>query len=335
MSGFTFDLSGGMADAVFGKCQNPIKMLIEKRGEAFEQKSLLKELFKMDTVSNYGTELHSMTSMQGFEPGPANGAFPSDDMEEGYSKFLKAVTWRDRFTLSSDAVEDGLTLDLKKKPVQFMAAYERTREDFGACIYAGAMSGKSSVRYGKMKFDICGADGLPIFHQEHVNKIDGVKQCNLFSDEFSVEALDAVESEMHLFKDDRSKLLAVNPDTILIAEDPVLKRKVFEAIGSDKDPATSENAYNYQYGRWNVIIWPYLNRFLEKGLKPWIVMDSKYNQEYEGAVWHDRRPLHIESYVDKGTKANVWDGSSRFNATFFDWRFAALGGMASGKALVG
>ena len=43
----------------------------------------------------------------------------------------------------------------------------------------------------------------------------------------------------------------------------------------------------------------------------------------------------MKSFIDNGTDANVWTGRSRYNATFFDWRFAALGGMAGGKALVG
>ena len=331
---FTFDLTGGMADAVFGKCQNPIKMFIEKRGEEFEKNSLLKDLFKMDNVSTYGSEIHSMGSFGDFEPVAPSGAYPHDSVEEGYSKLLKPVTWKKSFSLSAEAMEDGQLIDLTAKPAGFMTAYERGREKFGAAIYAGAMSGKSAITYGGMSFDICSADGKPLFHQEHVNKIDGGKQCNLFSDEFSVDSLDAAETEMHQFNDERGEALDVEPDTILIADDAQLKRTVFEVIGSDKNPMTSENAFNYQYGRWNVIIWPYLNRFLTKGLRPWMLVDSKYNQNYGGAVWHDRLPLHMKSEIDSNTDANVWRGRSRYNATFYDWRFACLGGVADGKALV-
>ena len=331
---FTFDLSGGLADATFGKCQNPIKMFIEKRGEEFEKKSLLKDLFKMDNVDNYGAEIHSMGSFGDFEPAENNGAIPYDTVEEGYSKFLKAVTWLKGFSLSAESMEDNQQLDLKQKPAGFMTAYERSREKFGAAIFAGAMSGKTAITFGKKSFEICAADGRPLFHQEHENKIDGGKQCNFFSDEFSVDALDAAETEMHQFNDERGECLDVEPDTILIPDDAHLKRTVFEVIGSDKNPMTSENAFNYQYGRWNVIIWPYLNRFLEKGLRPWMLMDSKYNQTYGGAVWHDRLPLHMRSCIDNNTGANVWTGRSRYNATFYDWRFACLGGVAGGKALV-
>ena len=334
MSGFTFDLEKGMADAVFGKCQNPIKYFIEQRGEEFEKNSLLKSLFHMATIDNYGAEIHTMGSMSGFEPGVANSAYPAASLEESFSKFIKMVEWKNSFSLSASAMEDGVMMDLTDKPAHFMTSYERTREKFGAKIFAGAMAGKKSIQYGKMHFDITGADGRPLFCKEHPSKFNDSKQCNVFSDEFSVEALDAVESEMHLFKDDNGEILDVAPDTILIPEDPVLKRQVFAVIGADKDPVTSNNGFNYQYGRWNITVWPYLNQFLEKGLKPWMLIDSAFNQKYKGAVWLDRIKLAVKSTIDDNTDANVWRGRSRYNAGINDWRFAALGGFAGGEALV-
>lgn len=334
MPGFTFDIETGLADKVFGKCQHPIRMFIERRGEEFEKRTNLPSLFMMETTENYGNVLSGMTSMKGFEPVGNNGAHPADSIEEGYSKFLGAVTWKDSFSLSAESIEDGQMTDLKKAPAAFMVGYERTREKFGAALYAGAMQGKTSVEFRGRNFDICGADGKPIFCTEHVNKVDKATQCNMFSDEFSIDALDAVESEMHLFTDDNGEILDLEPDTILIPEDPVLKRQVFAVIGADKDPVTSNNAFNYQFGRWNVTVWPYLNQFLEKGLKPWVMVDSKYNQTYGGGVWHDRLKLKLTSDIDRNTDANVWYGRSRYNATFYDWRFAALGGVAGGKALV-
>ena len=45
MAGISFTEGSGVNDSVFGKCQAPIRMFIEKRGEAFEQMSMLKHLF--------------------------------------------------------------------------------------------------------------------------------------------------------------------------------------------------------------------------------------------------------------------------------------------------
>ena len=96
---------------------------------------------------------------------------------------------------------------------------------------------------------------------------------------------------------------------------------------------SANNAFNYQYGRWNVIVWPYLNQFVTKGTSPWVLLDSKYNETYGGAVWNDRVQLEVRSTIDENTDANVWRGRSRFNATFDDWRAFAAGGIASGNDL--
>ena len=43
MANITFSEGSGVNDSVFGKSQEPIKMFIEKRAEAFEAQSIMKE----------------------------------------------------------------------------------------------------------------------------------------------------------------------------------------------------------------------------------------------------------------------------------------------------
>ena len=107
------------------------------------------------------------------------------------------------------------------------------------------------------------------------------------------------------------------------------------ASGADKDPNTSNNGFNFQFGRWNVVVWPYLNQYITAGTSPWIVMSSGYNKEYGGAVWLDRVNLEVRSRIDEGNDANVWQGYARFTAGFNDWRFAAVGGVSTGTQLIG
>ena len=138
---------------------------------------------------------------------------------------------------------------------------------------------------------------------------------------------------MQDFRGDNNEVLDVSPGTILIPNDYQLKKQVFATIGADKDPATANNGFNYQFGRWSVVIWPYLNQFLSKGLKPWILLDKDYNQQKAGAVWLDRTKLEVHSKI-ADNDANQWNGYARFIAGFNDWRFACLGGMAGGTQLI-
>lgn len=328
-----FSEGSGLQDSIYGKCQAPIRMFLEKRGEQFEQESVLKDLFLMGKSENYGDLMTTLTAMSGFDPVGENGAYPTDGMQEGFKKLLVYETWKDSFRISAEIIEDSKLLDLKKQPQAFMTSYNRTRELFGAALYGGAIKGDKTVKYRGKSFDITAADGEALFSGAHPAMVRGKKQSNLFSDAFSVDALGRLETKMHLFRGDSDEILDVAPDTILIPEDADLKKAVFAAIGADKDPVTANNAFNYQYGRWTVIVWSYLNQYLADGTAPWVLLDSKYNQLYGGAVWNDRIKLAVRSTVDENTDANVWRGRSRFNATFNDWRFAAVGGVAGGDTL--
>lgn len=331
----TFSEESRVNDSIYGNCQGAVKLFLEKRGEQFEQQSVIKDLFVMDTSENFGEMLTSMTAMDGFQPVGENGAYPIDGMQEGYSKMMRFETWKDSFSISQEMVEDAKLMDMKKQPAAFMTGYHRTRELFGAAIYGGAIQGKTAVKFRGKNFDIAAADGMSLFNVGHKPKVKGPAQSNMFSDAFSVDALGRAETAMHLFKGDDDNILDVAPNTILIPEDADLKKAVFAAIGADKDPVTANNAFNYQYGRWNVIIWSYLNQFVKAGTKPWILLDSAYNDTYRGAVWTDRIKLNVRSTIDDNTDANVWRGRSRFNATFNDWRFACIGGVAGGTSLAG
>ena len=328
-----FSEGSGLNNSVYGNVQAPIRMFIEQRGEAHEQTSILKNLFLMGKSENFGDSFTAMTAMEGFQAVGENGAYPNDGIQEGFSKFMQYTTWKDQFKISMEMIEDSKLMDLKKQPAAFMTSYGRTRETFGAALYGCAISGQTSMKFNKGTFDLTSADGCSVFHKAHPSKVKGDTQSNLFSNAFDVDALGNAETAMQNYRGDNDNILTVAPDTILIPNDAKLKKDVFAAIGADKDPLTSNNAFNYQFGRWTVIVWPFLNKYIKKGTKPWVLLDSKYNETYGGAVWNDRIALAMKSYVDENTDANIWKGRARWNACFNDWRFACVGGIAGGTDL--
>ena len=314
MANITFSEGSGVNDSIFGKTQTAVRMLIEKRGEQFERESIVNRVFKKDKTSHWAEKYTSLTAMDGFRVAGENGAYPTDGQEEGYSKVLE-------------------TVDLRKKPAGFVTAYYRTREKLGAALLGGAIKGDSSAAYGGGTFDLKTSDGQTLFYSAHPAKLKGDTQCNLFSDAFSADALGMLEVKMQNTRGDNDEILDVAPDTILIPNIHSLKKAVFAAIGADKDPDTANNGFNYQFGRWNVIVWPYLNQFITAGTSPWLLMDSRYNQEYGSLIWLDRVPLDVRSTVDENTDANVWRGYARFTAGFHDWRGIACAGVSGATDL--
>ena len=333
MANITFSEGSGLNDSIYGKSQAPIRMLIEDRAEAFEEKSILKELFMFDKSTHWAEKYTSMTAMDGFDPVGENGAYPVDGYQEGFSKTLEHMTWKNSFSISREIMEDGKLLDLKKKPDAFVKSYYRTREYLGAALFGGAMQGSTKIKFRGREFDVTGADGSTLFATNHKSKIKHGTQSNWFSNEFSSDTLSYVEERMQNFTGDNGELLDVCPNAIIIPNDAMLKKAVFEVIGADKDPLTSNNGFNFQFGRWNVLVWNYLNQFITEGTKPFIIADLDYNNEYGGAIFTDRTALDVRSDIDENTDANVWRGYARFTAGFNDWRAFALGGITGGTNL--
>ena len=335
MANIVFTEASGLQDSIYGKSQAPIRMFIEKKAEAFENESAIKQIFAMGTSKHWAEKYTSMTAMDGFQPVGENGAYPVDGMQEGFDKTFVHETWKDSFAISREIIEDSMLIDLKKKPAGFTASYYRTREMFGAALLGGAISGQAAITFKGKTFDVKGADGVGLFNKAHPSKLKKAAQSNAFTDAFSVDALAAMECAMQDFRGDNGEILSVAPNTIVIPNEYTLKRDVFAAIGADQDPNSANNGFNFQFGRWNVIVWNYLNQFITAGSKPWILMDSGYNEENGGAVWLDRTALEVRSTLDENTDANVWRGYARFSAGFNDWRAFACGGISGGTSLIG
>lgn len=339
MGNIAFSFASGMNDTIFGKVQAPVKKLIERRAAAFEEKSVLKNIYNFGKSSHFGETIASMTGMEGFQPVGEAGAYPVDGTQEGYKKLIEHMTWKNAFALTREAVDDGKLLNLKKRPESFVSSYYLTREKFGAAMLAGGLG--SSISFRGEVFDTTGADGQPFFDTAHPSKLTqmGVKkvaaQSNKFAGAFSNKVLGKVATRMQNYADDRGDILAVAPDTIIIPNDEELKYAVFEAIGADKSPDTANNGFNYHYGMWTVIVWPYLNGLLKTGTdadKPFILLDSAYNELYDGADWLERVKLEVKSVIDDNDN-NRWKGYARFGVGFNDWRAFAIGGVTGGTAL--
>lgn len=326
MANIIFSEGSNLQNTIYGASQEPIKMFLEKRAEAFEQESIAKQIFSMQPSTHWSEKFTSMTAMDGFQPVGENGAYPVDGMQEGYSKVLENVTWKNSFSISREMIDDAILMNLKQKPQAFITSYYRTREQYAAALIGGAMAGTTG-KFKGMKVDLTGADGKALFATDHPSKVKGAAQTNKFSNEFSASILGALETAMQNFKGDNGEILDVSPDTIIIPNDYAIKNAVFAAIGADKSPDTANNAFNYVYGRWNVIVWPYLNAYVASGDKPWILFDSKYNETYAGAVWLDRVKLEVKSEI-AANDANEWKGYARYVAGFNDWRPFAVGGIA-------
>ena len=331
MAGVVFSKASGVNDSVFGKSQEPIKALIESQVEAFENgRSAVDKVFVMETTEKFAEKYTTETALGNFEPVGEAGAYPENSFQEGYSKVVEPDTWKNSFEVTMEMAEDANMGKIKQRASAFTLSYNRTRELFGAAMLMGGFSG--SCKFGSRSFSCKGADGVNLFAKTHPSVTKGRgNQSNLFADAFSYDALCYAQEKMQMVTDDDGHLLGVSPDTIIIPNDAMLKKAVFNAIGAEGEPDKSNNNMNFQYGLWNVIIWPYLNQFKPSGATstPWILMDSEFNKAYNGAIWLDRGKLTVRSEMAAHDN-NISKGRARYAAGFNNWRPFAISFTGSG-----
>ncbi len=337
MSGFlTVSIGSGLNGTIYGDCQVPLKAFLESRGEAFQRESLLPYLYRMEKSRHWAERYSSETAMGDFEPVGEGGDYPKTGFEDGYFRDIVNMTFKQSFSVTQELVEDSLLGTMKQRANKLVTAYGRTREKFGRILYAGGLYG-TTVSYKGKTFACGSADGQALFSKTHPNKVNGAKQTNLYKGTFTNTLLGKIETEMQNIKGDNGELLGVAPDTIWIPNDAALKDAVFSAVGADKEPTSGTNAFNYQFGRWNIIVDPYLNAALtdlgKSSEKPFFLLDSKFIELNDGPIFQDRVPLDVKSVIDNNNDNNVWQGRARFGAGFADWRFVAVGNMSTGTDL--
>lgn len=337
MSGFlTVSIGSGLNGTIYGDCQVPLKAFLESRGEAFQRESLLPYLYRMEKSRHWAERYSSETAMGDFEPVGEGGDYPKTGFEDGYFRDIVNMTFKQSFSVTQELVEDCLLGTMKQRANKLVTAYGRTREKFGRILYAGGLYG-TTVSYKGKTFACGSADGQALFSKTHPNKVNGAKQTNLYNGTFTNTLLGKIETEMQNIKGDNGELLGVAPDTIWIPNDAALKDAVFSAVGADKEPTSGNNAFNYQFGRWNIIVDPYLTAALtdlgKSSEKPFFLLDSKFIELNDGPIFQDRVPLDVKSVIDNNNDNNVWQGRARFGAGFADWRFVAVGNMPTGTDL--
>lgn len=337
MANVTISIGSGVMDSIYGNSQLPLKKYIEKQVEAFEQESVLRKLFRMETSKHWAERYSGETAMDDFELVGEGGNIPRTGFEEGYKKDIVNQTFKQSFSVTRELVEDAQISTMKQRANKLTSSYYRTREKYGRALYVGGLLG-TTVSVNGTNISCAGADGRKLFATNHPCKVKGAAQSNCYADDFDVDILGEIESRMQNTVGDNGELLAIAPDTIWIPNDAALKNAVFAAVGADKDPNTANNGFNYQFGRWNIIVDPYLTLALQKaGVtdKPFFLIDSKFIQENNGPIFQDRVKLDINSNIDPNNHNNVWDGYARFGAGFADWRFIAAGGVTGGTSIVG
>lgn len=324
----------------FNVFQETIKMMLVTKMEAFEKNSLIDKIFKKRKMSGYKEEFRSSTAMGNFVPSEDMELPKIDSIGEGYRKSFTTQIWTNGFIISLQTAEDGDVLNISDSG--FIRGYYRAREEYAYGMVAGMLTGSyTDPRKGKV-FDCTGQDTtdgsitgttVPIFYKTHT-PVGGATtaspvQSNIYvtsaavtTEEQILEVLGELETAGARVKDDKGHIIGAEYNKIIISNNYKFRNLLETALNTKYTSRMGDNGVNLLYGRYEVITVPYLHQYtgFEDADKAMILVDDMLNEEFMGAVWFERTPLTMDSYIDKKTKANVWDGRARFGAGFNNWR---------------
>lgn len=346
MAGLIFNIQETAQNSAFNVLQEPIKMLLTNEAEAFEKNSIISKVYLVEAMDTFQEEYRSSTAMDGFKPTEDMEVAGISDFSESYNAIFRTQIWTNSFVISKQTIEDKQMGQISPQAIGFIKGYGRTRERYAVAMLGAALGTVTEFEgkpvLGKSYDTVDGAlasakqqyfsgahkgvqiNGKSLVTQSNKFYVTGLDFTGVEDDiaEKVVDILGQVESIMNKYKDDKGNITPVNPVRIVMGQDFRLFDILTRGLKSQFGSQMAGNGINTQYGKWEIITSPYLSgvKGFEDTDHAVILIDPERNREGKGAVWKDRVPLTVRSYVDDRTEANVWAGRARFGVNFADWK---------------
>ena len=331
MSNFIYSKMEGKNDAMFGKFEHPIKMLIENESNACEKaEKVLKALFNVEKSNRYAETIIGESDFDTFQSVKEGQGAENDSVETTFKKTIEHITFMKEFTITKEMADDskiGISANIKSKPRKFVRAYYKTRSKLAAWALINGTE-RSGV-FNKATVDLTTADGLSLFNNAHEyanSDMEGT-QSNYFYGDISSEpakleaALGELANKLRNFKDENGEVMEYIADIVIVpCNRPKLEAMVKKVVGSERTVGSNNNDINTQYGNWTIIVLP----GWETADDRLMVMSSEANENLYGNMFYNRIPLDIRSNIDDHTRNYFWNGYCRFGVGFNTWKHIAL-----------
>ena len=336
-----YSKSNGDNNAVIGRLETPIKMLIQHESDKLTEKGgICSALFNIEKSNRFGEALINSNEFNIFRATPEGEAAEQDMVVETAYKFIEHIQFMKEFVISAEMMEDanyGIAADAKHRIENFARAYYKTINKI--CETALMNGTKVSTVFAGTNVDISTADHMPLFSKEHIWGIDGspngtqsnyfwgdifgksVDGKRVYSTEVFEEALYKLISKIRNMKDENGEPLGYTADTLIIpGNNPKLESIVKKVCGSNGALGTNYNDINLHYGNWNVVVLP---SWAPSDMRV-MVMSSEANKNLCGNVFFNRIPLTVTNWIDHHTGNYIWNGRCRFGIGFGSYKHIAL-----------
>lgn len=283
------------------------------------KKDFIPMMFEVDG-SEKDTESYDSVGGEGLmeEWGRSGNAVNYEDVEELWQKRFRHQKFSLGRVIDRDLIDDLKLTQVKDKIRSLADAVYKTRQYQAVEDFNNAFLTSTAVNFRGRTYNAAGPDGVALCSASHpyspTNSTD--VQSNTGTTDLSIDAWDSTAVLMQEWKDDKGNLMAVIPNTIIVA--PFNARKAFQIAGmpgkevAKYEPGSANYNINIYEGDVNVIVNPYL-----KNRKAWFAIDDARMRNAH--KWFDRRKAENGSVTDFDTEVSKFKVVGRWSYGFIDY----------------
>lgn len=241
-----------------------------------------------------------------------------EDIDELWPKTFKHRKFSAGRVIDRDLIDDLKLSEIKNRITGLADAVYKTRQMQGAEVFNNAFAASGTDFRGRTA-SFVGPDGKALCASDHpYSPTDTTDvQSNSGTSPLSYDAWDSTVTSMQEWVDDKGNLMAVMPDTLIVA--PYNRAKALQIAGLPSNeakniPGTADNTINIYNGEITVIVNPFFkNRYA------WFAADSARLKQFN--KWYDRRKVENGQMTDFDTEIAKYKAIGRWSYGFSNYSF--------------
>jgi hypothetical protein len=245
-----------------------------------------------------------------------------DDVNELWQKYFTHRKFSLGRQIDRDFVDDLKLSEIRNRITSMADAVYKTQQYQGVEDFNNAFVTATAVDFRGRTYNAALPDGKSLCAVDHPYSPDNATevQSNTGTEPLSIDAWDDTCTKMQEWVDDRGNLMAVMPNTLMVA--PYNRRKAYQIAGmpgkeaAKYEPGSADHNLNIFEGDITVIVNPFLkNRFA------WFAMDDARLKEFH--KWFNRRKPENGSITDFDTEVAKHKvvGRWSYGSTHWSWIF--------------
>jgi hypothetical protein len=253
------------------------------------------------------------TSMGELAPVPVfDGRVQYDTFDQGYRTDIRNYELALGVQVPRSLVDDDQYNEINRRAQRLGDTFRNTREKDAANVFINAFTDSGTNRIGG---STNGADAVALCSTAHpLSPKNSSTQSNEGTRALSLANVDLTVQDMMNWTDDRSELLDVMPDMVLIPRE--LQRTAASIFDPRAiwEPGSAEFNANIFNGQMRVVVW---NRLTDANA--WFLIDSSGMKDH--LIWQNRIMPEFNQTRDFDTLVAKYMGYMRYGMGWDDWRW--------------